>query len=279
MKTIGEIISLSSQFLDAKKQEKPRRVSEEIIASTLGLKRLDLYLQHDRPVLEEELVLIREKVKRASLGEPVQYITGLVSFLDVQIELNAHVLIPRPETEILADSISKRAKQGVLWDVCTGSGCIGIALKKRCPELEVTLSDISLDAAALAEKNAKNNEVELSIVCGDLFEPFSGKKADWIVCNPPYISAQEYEELDPSVKNFEPKLALVGGEDGLFFYRKFQSQVSKYLNPGGSVFFEIGCAQASALKKLFPQGEVHLDWAGLPRFFFLLNDDLLKSHA
>lgn len=267
MKTIGDILKLSGEFLADRKIDRPRRVAEELIGHVLKLKKMELYLQFDKPVIDQELAMIRELLKRCSKGEPVEYVLGEVEFLGCRIQLNSQVLIPRPETEILAEKISKEIKEGVLWDICTGSGCIGIALKKKHPQLVVTLSDISSEALAIAAKNGKDNQVEVACLQGDLLEPFKGKKADYIVCNPPYISEGEYLQLDPSVKDHEPKRALVSGPSGIEMYEKLKQQLPAYLNPGGKVFFEIGSSQGAALQKLFPEGKLENDWAGHPRFF------------
>jgi release factor glutamine methyltransferase len=130
----------------------------------------------------------------------------------------------------------------------------------------VTLSDLSKEALQLAALNAKNNGVDVKILQGDLLEPFKGQKADWIVCNPPYISEEEYTHLDPSVRDFEPKMALVGGVKGTEFYLRLERDLAPFLNPGAEVFFEIGANQKEALQKIFPQAEIQPDWAGLPRY-------------
>ncbi|MBU6383830.1 MAG: peptide chain release factor N(5)-glutamine methyltransferase [Verrucomicrobia bacterium] len=262
MKTIGEIVTLSGQFLA--KLPRGKRIAEEIIADVLGMTRMDLYLQFDRPLVESELTHIRAKLKRCAKNEPVEYILGAVDFFGCRIQVDPRVLIPRPETEILVEKIAKQAKTGVLWDVCCGSGCIGISLKKANPHLQVVLSDIDKGALAVAAQNAALNGVEVTFVHGDLLEPFQGQKADWIVCNPPYVTEEEYQRLDPSVKDFEPKIALVGG---ISVYERL-AHVADFLNPMGAFFFEIGCDQKTALQTLFPKATIECDWAGHPRFLF-----------
>lgn len=268
MRTIGEVLKLSSDFLSDRKIERPKRIAEELLSHVLQLQRMDLYLQFDKPVIETELNVLRGLLIRCGKGEPLEYVIGEVKFFGCRIKIDPRVLIPRPETEILTDMISKRVKSGVLWDVCTGSGYVGISLKKAHPELQVSLSDISPEALSLAAVNAQLNNVDVTLVQGDLLEPFKGQKADYVVCNPPYISEGEYDNLDPSVRDFEPKLALVGGQTGTEFYARLARELPKYLNPRAQVFFEIGSGQGEAVKKLFPQGELHCDWAGHPRFFF-----------
>lgn len=269
MKTIGEVIKLSTEFLQERKITPPRRTAEELLSHVLQLKKMDLYLQFDKPIVEKELNIIREMLKRCGKLEPVEYITGVVEFFKCKIQVDPRVLIPRPETEILVEMISKEKPSGILWDVCTGSGCIGIALKKAHPELSVTLSDISQDAIALAKENAKRNEVDVQVLQGDLLTPFKGQKADWIICNPPYISELEYSALDPSVRDFEPKQALVGGPSGLEFYERLARELPHYLNANGNVYFEIGSGQGEAMKRLFPSGQLYHDWSGHPRFYLI----------
>jgi release factor glutamine methyltransferase len=252
-------------------------VAEDLLAHVLKCKRIDLYLQYDRPLVENELALMREFVKRAGVQEPIDYLIGEVDFFGCKISVDKRVLIPRPETEILVDLIVKKIEfpEGkVLWDICTGSGCIGISLKKRLPELEVSLSDLSSEALFLASQNRQKNQVEVEICQGDLLEPFVGRKADFIVCNPPYIQLSEYFLLDASVKDFEPRGALVGGERGTEFYERLERELPPLLNHGASVFFEIGSGQGATLKKIFSSSiwtsqQVHLDWSGKERFFFL----------
>jgi release factor glutamine methyltransferase len=279
MKTLGEVLTLSLNFLKDKNSPRFRRDAEELIGHVLKLKRLDLYMQFDRPVLETELETLRALLKRAVKGEPVEYIVGEVSFYHCAITVGPGVLIPRPETEILVDQACRMLRtapfQGkIAWDLCTGSGCIGIAVKKRCPDLSISLSDISEKALEIVRINRKKNDVEVEILHGDLLSPFVSKKADVIFCNPPYVSSKEFVTLDRSVKDFEPEGALVGGEDGLSFYRRLQEELPAHLNPQAKIFFEIGAGQGKALLSLFSgkgwkNGRVEKDWAGHDRFFFL----------
>jgi release factor glutamine methyltransferase len=276
MKSIAEILDLSSQFLENKQIPRSRRLAEDLLAHVLHCKRVDLYLQYDRPLVEKEIVLMRELVKRCSLQEPLDYVLGEMDFYGCKIRIDKRALIPRPETEILVDLISKKigSNSGVLWDLCTGSGCIGIALKKKLPHLQVSLSDISDQALQLAKENSLLNEVKVDFCLGDLLTPFQEKKADWVVCNPPYISKNEYALLDVSVKEFEPSLALIGGERGVEFYERLEKELVSFLNHGASVFFEIGATQGDCIKEIFSSSiwrsqKVLQDWSGKDRFFFL----------
>jgi release factor glutamine methyltransferase len=267
MKTILEVLKLSSEFLAERKIDRPRRIAEELLAHALRLKRMDLYLLFDKPIEEKELALIRELLKRCAKQEPLEYVLGEIDFFGAQIKVDRRALIPRQETEILVERVSKKLRGKVLWDICTGTGCIGISLKKKHPELDVTLSDISQEALELASMNAKLNSVDVLLLQGDLLAPFVGQKADIIICNPPYISQKEFEALDMSVRGFEPKLALLGGERGSEIYEKLSTVLPQYLNDGAQVFFEIGKDQGPILKALFPDGELFMDWSGHPRFF------------
>ncbi len=279
MKTLGEVLSVSVQFLKEKGSPRARRLTEELIAHVLKIKRLDLYMQFDRPMSQEELEILRALMKRAVKGEPFEYITGQVCFYHCDISVTPDVLIPRPETEILVDTACKYLKTQDLigktaWDLCTGSGCIGIAVKKSCPDLAVSLSDISEKALVVAHKNAQRNSCSVEIVHGDFLKPMVGRKADFIFCNPPYIALKEYLALDPSVKGFEPKEALVGGEDGLAFYKRLKEDLPSHLNKGAKIFLEIGTGQGKALLDLFSahlwkEARIEKDWAGHDRFFFL----------
>ncbi len=252
MKPLGEILKLSYEYIVKKGSTHTRHEVEELIAYTLGKKRLDLYLNFDKPLNEDELVKVRKNLSRLAANEPLQYIEGRVNFYDCTLLVDPRVLIPRPETELLVDRIVKQIRQNpysskVLWDVCTGSGCIGIAIKKALPELEVVLSDLSADALTVAKANCQSNDVAVNVLQGDLLDPFAGKKADFIVCNPPYITEGEFSSLAAHVCDFEPKQALVSGNSGLECYERFIQQLPSFCNQGATVWFEIGSSQGSAL--------------------------------
>lgn len=279
MKTLLEVLNLSTDFLKAKKISNPRRQAEELLADALNTSRLQLYLEFERPLVEAELEVCRKFLARRASGEPLQYIKGEVEFSDCRFNVNKSVLIPRQETEILVEKIAKELNRlgtrgKVLWDVCCGSGCIGISLKKKFPELRVLLSDISREALVLAKANAVKNGVEVECFEGDLLMPFAGQKCDYFVCNPPYISQAEFEGLDREVKGFEPEKALVGGVTGLEFYERLARELPQVLTRSGRGWFEMGKGQGDAILKMFlakpwVNCRYEQDWSGHDRFFFL----------
>jgi release factor glutamine methyltransferase len=273
MKTLGEILKLSTDFLQKRSIDRPRREVEELLAHVLQLPRIELYMQFDRPLIEAELSQMREAVKRRAEGEPSQYIAGSVEFLDCRIQVNRNVLIPRPETEILVDRIVKElpVTPVEIWDVCTGSGCIGIALKKKRPDCKVVSSDISPEALAIAKENAVHNLVDVEFLQGDLLKPFQGRKADIVICNPPYVTEQEYASLDKEVRDWEPRQALVGG---LVFYQRLAQELPFYLQAAGKVYLEIGAKMGEQVKNLFnvplwKTQQLAQDWSSHDRYLII----------
>jgi len=278
MITIREVIGKSTDFLSDKNVPNARREAEEVVANSLKRPRIDLYMHFDQPLEEAELQLIRQNLSRRAKREPLQYIMGEVPFFDARIKVGPDVLIPRVETEILVDQIAKKlekeAHEGkVLWDLCCGSGCIGISLKKRFPLLRVILSDISQKALNLAKKNAEMNHCDVEFYEGDLFEAFSDP-VDYLVCNPPYISEDEYRDLEPEVKTHEPKISLVSGATGLECYERIAKELKNNLKKEGKLWLEIGSTQGSPVQEMFYhktnlKGELTRDYSGQMRFFFL----------
>jgi release factor glutamine methyltransferase len=229
--------------------------AQDVVAHYLGVKRLDLYLDLEREIPNDIL-------DRLQAGEPSAYIIGHVDFFDCRIAVDRRCLIPRQETEQL---VAKIKGTGRLLDLCTGSGAIGISLKKRYPEIDVVMADISPEVLDLAEKNAAANNVKVSIVQSDLLDNIEGK-FDIIVCNPPYVTEREWEEI--ATKDFEPRLAFIGG---LAFYEKLSQKAGDYMNPGGTLIVEIGSTQGEAVKALFKKQLCRLekDFAGHDRFLWI----------
>lgn len=279
MQTIKKMLSLSTRYLDARNIYPARRTAEDIVAFVLKMSRVDLYLHFDRKILHKEWHACLSYLKRKGGGEPMEHMIRLVEFFQCQIEVTSRVLIPRQETEILLWKAcqyikGKMPEHAIAWDLCTGSGCLGLGLKKAFPNFTVTLSDISRDCIDLAERNAKKNRLHVSCLVGDLLDPFENKKAHLIFCNPPYLSQKEFDKLHSGVKDFEPMEALLGGETGLEFFERLATLLPQFLYPNGWVFLEIGALQRLDVERIFSQGEwkemiSDKDWSGKDRFIFL----------
>ncbi len=223
-------------------------------------------------------------VKERAKGKPLQYILGTVGFYDHDFEVRENVLIPRPETEILVDKAldavnSKIEKTRSVLDMCCGSGAAGLSVLSKLPDSILVGADISPDALSLSDANARHLglSARAAFVYSDLFAEFCRTKPfDLIICNPPYVTEAEYAELDASVRDFEPRLALVGGMDGLDFYRKIIAEADKYLEPGASIVFEIGALQKDAVCEIAKQAgwcreiKTYVDLAGRDRVVALV---------
>lgn len=230
-------------------------------------------MKRDDKILDRALMnQYVDAVNRRSVHEPLQYITGVQNFYGLDFYVDSRVLIPRLDTEIVVESILKREKGADIsvLDMCAGSGCIGITLAKKNPGWKVTGSDISEDALSVCAINKGNlGTSNVSFVHSNLFEQIDGKY-DVIVSNPPYIESQVVKGLMSEVKDYEPGLALDGGEDGLDFYRAIVSDARDHLNSGGRLYFEIGYNQGQALRELFEEYGytdilIRQDLAGLDR--------------
>lgn len=219
-----------------------------------------------RSVTEAERTFAETMAERRRQGEPLQYILGEWEFMGLPFTVRPGVLIPRADTEILAEyAIELAQKHGYqsALDLCCGTGCIGISICCNT-QLAVTLSDISPDCTRLARENAERNRADVSIVQGDLFAAVAGERFDLICCNPPYLTGEDMRELQREV-TFEPALALYGGEDGLAFYRRIREEAGAFLNPNGRLLLEIGASQADDVRRLFRTAHVLNDYAGRPR--------------
>ena len=229
----------------------------------------EYFLRPEKEVLPQEKQLYRTLIRKRSAHIPLQYLTGSQEFMGLSFFVDENVLIPRQDTEILVEEALRALGSGMrVLDVCTGSGCILLSLLKLCAGLEGTGTDLSEKALQVAGENARRLGVEASFVLGDLFEPVSGKY-DCIVSNPPYIASREVDALMEEVRDHEPRMALDGGEDGLYFYRKIAAQSPKYLKDRGRIFLEIGFDQGEAVAGLlapaFDEVRIVQDLAGLDR--------------
>ena len=281
--TVLEAIQKSTDFLAKKGVESPRLQTELLLAHLLKMPRMKLYLNFERVLTPVETDALREMIRRRGRREPLQHVTGSTSFCGLEIVVNRHALVPRPETELLAEFGWKflstlNSQHSTTLDFGTGSGCIAIALAVKCPAAKIVASDISADALALAGQNAGRHNVaeRIEFLQSDGFEltsegrvirvPGSNTKTeivdspssslrkmgfDLIISNPPYISSAEIATLQPEVRDFDPRSALDGGTDGLGFYRLIASQAAAFLKTGGKVMLEFGDGQAGAIREIF----------------------------
>jgi len=257
--TVLEAIQKSADFLGKKNVGSPRLHAELLLAHQLKLPRMKLYLNFDRVLTPAETDGLRELVKRRAAREPLQHITGATSFCGHEIAVNRHALVPRPETEQLAELgwkflLTFNLQPSTALDFGTGTGCIAIAIAAKCPAAQITALDISADALALAQANALQNQVaeRIEFLLGDGFAALkTGRQFDLIISNPPYIASAEIATLEPEVKDFDPRAALDGGPDGLDFYRRLAAAAGPFLKPDGKIMVEFGDGQAAAVKSIF----------------------------
>ena len=274
--TVLELIQNTTAFFQRKGVESPRLSIEYLLAEALGKRRLDLYLDYDQGLPEQILEPLRDKVRRRSEGEPLQHLLGSWEFFGRRFKTDRRALIPRPETERLAELILKEipvpAASGTrLADIGTGSGVLAITLALERPSLEVVATELSADTLALARENAQAHEVDGRIVWLQT-DLLSGVDTDFdfLVANLPYVPTGEIGKLSREVQH-DPLLALDGGEDGLDVIRKFVEQAPSRLKPGGSVYLEIGISQSSGVadllgKQKFSDISVEKDYQGVDRF-------------
>ncbi len=264
---------LSKLLKDTKARFKKEGIDESdaewIYSITLGIKRSEL--SKDRIVKPSESKKIQDIVQKRLTGRPLWYIFGDTEFYGFKIKVDERALIPRPETELLADAVIKSVEKGdKVLDMCTGTGCIAIAVAKTCADKEVTVtaSDVSDAAIMLARENAAANKVKINFIVGDMFRNVHGK-FNIIVCNPPYIKSGEIPHIQREVREFEPRVALDGGEDGLDFYRRLADDAKPHLVKGGMLIMECGEGQTEAILSLFKKRDyviVLKDLAGVDRF-------------
>ena len=277
MFTVLEIIKKTTDFFAGKGIESPRLNAELLIGHALGLKRMQLYLEFERPLTEPELERIRPLIRRRAPHEPVQYILGETDFFGLRLKVDRRALIPRPETEQLVEQVVTARKSSPpvsILDLGTGSGAIALALAQAFPEAAVTAVDRSGDALALARENAAAAALEerVAFLVSDWFAAVPATTFDVIVSNPPYLTNREAAETSPEVRGFEPPEALAAGEDGLSDLAAIIRDARRFLAPGGLLALETGIAQRDALLALGAAAgltgcEVRTDLTGRDRFF------------
>jgi release factor glutamine methyltransferase len=257
--TVLEGIQKSAEFLANKGVDSPRLQAELLLAHVLKLPRMKLYLNFERALAPAEVDAYRDLVQRRSRREPLQHIVGSTSFCGLEIAVNRNVLVPRPETELLAEAgwqflSTINPQPSTALDFGTGSGCLAIALAVKCPGAQVHALDVSEAALRLAKQNAERHQVagRIQFRQSDGFAALPpGIQFDLIISNPPYVPTAEIETLQPEVRDYDPRAALDGGPDGLNFYRRLAAEGSPYLKSDGRLLLEFGDGQADSLKKLF----------------------------
>lgn len=252
MKTwkISEIINWAADLLTSKYIENPKLDSEYIISYVLGMSRLELNLHQEDEVAEDDLALIQSMISRRKKNEPLQYIIGETDFYGLTFKVNEHVLIPRPETELLIEKIVKEnpVADNIL-EIGTGSGAIAITLAANIKNTKIMAVDISEEALQIARENAIKNKVNINFCFSDVYENVTGKY-DLIVSNPPYIPGEEYQYLSREIREYEPSIALLADDSGLAFYKKILSSAKDYLTKKGKIYFEIGYSLSKSIKKV-----------------------------
>ncbi|MES1175330.1 MAG: peptide chain release factor N(5)-glutamine methyltransferase [Myxococcales bacterium] len=275
--SIKRVLAWATDDFKRRGNKSARLDAELLLGEALSLDRIKLIVEAERPLTDDELSRYRALIKRRRSSEPMAYILGRREFFALPLLVDRRVLIPRPDTEALVetalDGTRERHLYGRMLDLCTGSGCVAIAFAKERPTWRVTGVDLSPDAASVARENVRRAGVahQLAILEGDLFQPLPLEaKFELITANPPYIPSAEIEGLDADVRDFEPRLALDGGSDGLQITRRLVSEATRYLTPGGLLALEGGFDQAPAVAALlaehgFDQITRRKDLAGIER--------------
>ncbi len=258
--TVLKVLQWTTQYFTGKGIEGSRADAEVLLAHVLGMERIQLYLNHDKPLAPEELARYRQLIRRRAAREPVQYIVGRQEFWSLPFEVTPSVLIPRPETEVLVEQALALlgTRPALVLDVGTGSGAIAVALAHERPDIRVLATDRSYPALVTAKRNAEANGVagRVCFVLSDLLRALAEQPVfDLIVSNPPYIPEEEFSGLAPEISRHEPHCALLGGgAQGLDAVRGIIAQSRNRLKPGGAVLVEIGRGQAEILEKELSPG-------------------------
>ncbi len=271
MVTVLEVLRGASDYLDKKQVESARLNAEHLLAHVMKKKRIELYMEFDRPLGEEVRAPMRELIRARGEGRPLQHLLGSVEFLGREFLCDARALIPRPETEQLVEMVLKQVSAGPILDVGTGSGVIAISLALERPDSPVTAVDLHDDPLALAAENANKLSAPVTFRKADLLPEDISPQAV-IVANLPYIPAGEIAGLSREVQ-MDPVSALDGGADGMDLLRRLISSAPKALQPGGLIALEIGSGQDADVTAFlksnnFRDIEAHPDYQGHIRFLF-----------
>jgi len=262
---IVDLINWTTEYFQKRNIPTARLDAELLLGCVLGKERLQLYLDFDEVVQEEHLSQYRELVKKRAEYMPVAYLTNQREFMSLKFYVNENVLIPRPETERLVETVlDMQSDECVILEVGTGNGAIAVSFAKKRPNWKIFATDISEEALQVAEENAHRHEVsgQLTFLHGALFEPLSGKseKFDWIVSNPPYVPSDRIPTLAPDIKDYEPRLAIDGGADGLDIIRRLIAEAPDFLTVTGKLAFEIDDTHSDAVKNLISENDKYADY-------------------
>ncbi|CAN5480818.1 peptide chain release factor N(5)-glutamine methyltransferase [soil metagenome] len=256
--TVKRLLEWTTPFFTRRDVDSPRLSAELLLSHVLGVPRIKLYTDYERVLSDKQLTGYRALVQRASEQEPIAYLTGRAHFFNLEFDVSPDVLIPRPDTETIVENVMQLARNTSgfeaprVLDLCTGSACIAAAIAHHLKTATVIAIDISEAALAVARRNIDQLKLtdRVTLEQGDLFEPLSrmvdAQPFDLIVANPPYIATADIDQLDKSVKDFEPVIALDGGLDGLAILRRILEEAPQRLRAGGRVFIEIAFDQAAA---------------------------------
>ncbi len=276
--TVMHMVKWSASYLELRGVDSPRLTAELLLAHVLGAGRLDLYLQFDRPLTAPELASYKPLLQRRAAREPLQYVLGSTQFRGLDLLCDSRALIPRPETEGLLDALSSVSGQegpvGQALDVGTGTGALALSMAHENMAGSVLGVDVSEDALDLARSNAARAGLESRVGFrrGSLFEAVNGEVFDWVVSNPPYVATDELSATEPEVREWEPRLALAGGADGLDVIRPLVAGAATVLRGGGWLALEVGWDQTAAVETLLKTSgeyasiDTREDLAGRPRY-------------
>ena len=274
---VVDLLEWTTRYFEQHGIPNPRLDAEVLLGHLLEKSRLQLYLDFEMPIFQEHLTLYRELIKKRIAHTPVSYLTNRKEFMSLEFYVDERVLIPRPETEQLVETIlaEKAGDSERLLELGTGSGVIATSLAVHQPEWDIIATDISEPALAVARKNAETHACtsQIKFLSGDLFDPIKAMdptgeiRFDWIVSNPPYVKKTEWETLRPDVRDYEPEVALFAGDDGLAVIRRLIAEAPEYLASNGKLILEIGDTQADTVRPLIDAEPAYATYK------------LLKDHA
>ncbi|MCX7736200.1 MAG: peptide chain release factor N(5)-glutamine methyltransferase [Candidatus Kapabacteria bacterium] len=274
--TVIDIIRWGTEYFQNKQIDSPRLTIELLLCEVLNCERISLYTNFEKPLKDEELQKLKEFIKRRANREPLQFILGKTKFFNTELKINNSAIVPRPETELMVSIADEIIQQNIdkikdVLDIGTGSGCIAISLAKKYPNINFTAIDINPNSLQLAKENAIYNDVEnsMNFLNLDILTNVPDEKYDLVISNPPYISKQEYEQLEPEILNYEPKEALTDNSDGLTFYRRFSDIFGVIMTPNAFFLLEIAYNQFEDVSKIFKEKGFEInyvqDWSGIKR--------------